>query len=80
MTLCLSQQLHRAVHEREKCRCVGVYLRISVCPSMSVSLRSKGVLPKNATTAVHVAPDRFCMLSHAFAEPYKDTASDNGLY
>lgn len=65
---------------KEKPRLAGDYLRINVCPSISVSLRSKGVLPKNATTAVHVAPDRFCMLSHAFAEPYKDTDCDSAWY
>lgn len=43
---------------------------MSVCPDLSVGLRSNGAQPKNIRTAVHVAPDGFCMLSHAFAEPY----------
>ncbi len=47
---------------------------MSVCPDASVSLTSKGAEPKNIMTAVQVAPDGFCMLSHAFAEPCRKQA------
>jgi len=53
---------------------VRCYLTMSVCPDVSVSLTSKGAEPKNIMRAVQVAPDGFCMLSHAFAEPCRKQA------
>lgn len=47
---------------------------MSDCPDVSVSLTSKGAEPKNIVRAVQVAPDGFCMLSHAFAEPCRKQA------
>lgn len=47
------------------------YLSSTVCPSVSVSLRSKGVQPKNMSSAVQLAPAVFCMLSHELAAPCK---------
>ena len=71
---CTAARCHSCCTQEGQQQSVRHYLTMIVCPDVSVSLTSKGAEPKNIMRAVQVAPDGFCMLSHAFAEPCRKQA------